>query len=192
MSTIALEDRYDDQIAGVLSCYDRVVITGTLPGVCYAGGMTGFLSAIGVRIFDYAAAATLRERVRERVATVATEAGVTIEYVAQSHIVAKVLNQRGDHPGLVHILSAMEACPSYWPWHDKQTGKTFLRPDTGKCLYHYLCFMDAELGLVYLRVPTLGTVPSAIPLQRSQLVGPSIDGGRDRVRCGRQFVRPHR
>jgi hypothetical protein len=84
---------------------------------------------------------------------------VTIEYVAQSHvrkeeIVAKVLNQRGDHPGLVHILSAMEACPSYRPWHDKQTGKTFLRPDTGKCLHYYFYFMDAELGLVYLRVPT--------------------------------------
>ena len=41
--TIALEDRYDDRIVGVLSCYDRVVITGTLPTVCYAGGMTGFL-----------------------------------------------------------------------------------------------------------------------------------------------------
>ena len=27
----ALEERYDARIAGVLSCYDRVVITGTLP-----------------------------------------------------------------------------------------------------------------------------------------------------------------
>jgi hypothetical protein len=32
--TRALVDRYDDRIAGVLSCYDRVVITGTLPRVC--------------------------------------------------------------------------------------------------------------------------------------------------------------
>jgi hypothetical protein len=30
----ALLERYDDRIAGVLSCYDRVVITGTLPTVC--------------------------------------------------------------------------------------------------------------------------------------------------------------
>jgi hypothetical protein len=34
-------------------------------------------------------------------------------------IVAKVLAARGDHPGLVHIISAMEACDSYKPWHDK-------------------------------------------------------------------------
>jgi hypothetical protein len=54
----------------------------------------------------------------------------------------------------VHVLSAMEACPSYRPWHDKPSRKTFLRPDTGKCLHYYFYFMDADLGLVYLRVPT--------------------------------------
>ena len=48
-----LAERYDDRIAGVLSCYDRVVVTGTLSTVCYAAGMTKFLYAIGVRIFDY-------------------------------------------------------------------------------------------------------------------------------------------
>jgi len=50
--------------------------------------------------------------------------------------------------------SAMEACGAYQPWHDKQTHKTFVRPDSGKCLHYYFYFIDAELGLVYLRVPT--------------------------------------
>ena len=48
----------------------------------------------------------------------------------------------------------MEACGAYQPWHDKQTHKTFVRPDSGKCLHYYFYFIDAELGLVYLRVPT--------------------------------------
>jgi hypothetical protein len=155
-----LEERYDDRIAGVLSCYDRVVVTGTLPTVCYAGGMTRFLYASGIRIFDYPEfASTLRDRVRERAVSMAADAGVTIEHIAKSGIrkeaiVAKVLEQRGEHPGLVHVLSAMEACPAYRPWHDKQTHKTYVRPDSGKCLHYYFYFMDAELGLVYLRVPT--------------------------------------
>jgi hypothetical protein len=34
-----LTDRYAEQIAGVISCYDRLVIRGTLPGVCSAAGM---------------------------------------------------------------------------------------------------------------------------------------------------------
>jgi hypothetical protein len=59
-------DRYDDRIAGVLSCYDRVVITGTLPTVRYADGMAKFLNANHVRIFDYPEfAEPLRDRVRE-------------------------------------------------------------------------------------------------------------------------------
>jgi len=129
--TSALVERYDDRIAAVLSCYDRVVVTGTLPTVCYAAGMTGFLHANHVRIFDYPEfASTLREQVRERAASLASEAGIAIEHIAKSHIrkevvVAKVLEQRGDHPGLVHIISAMEACVAYQPWHDKQTHKTY-------------------------------------------------------------------
>ncbi len=156
----ALMERYDDRIAGVLSCYDRVVITGTLPTVCYAEGMTRFLYASHVRIFDYPRfAEPLRDRVRERAASLAAEAGITIEHIGKNHIrkeavVAKVLERRGDHPGLVHIISAMEACDAYKPWHDKPTHKTYLRPDSGKCLHYYFYFMDGELGLVYLRVPT--------------------------------------
>ena len=155
-----LTERYDEQIAGVLSCYDRVVVTGTLPGVCYAEGMTRFLHASGIRIFDYPQfAMKLRDRVRDCAASLAVEAGVTIEHIGKAHIrkedvIARVLERRGDHPGLVHIISAMEACDAYQPWHDKQTHKTFVRPDSGKCLHYYFYFLDARFGLVYLRVPT--------------------------------------
>ena len=46
---------------------DRIIITGTLPGVCYAEGMTSFLYAHGVRVFDYPRfAEPLRDRIRER------------------------------------------------------------------------------------------------------------------------------
>ena len=47
-----LTDRYSDQIAGVLRCWDRMLIFGTLPGICFAEGMTSFLSKRKIRIFD--------------------------------------------------------------------------------------------------------------------------------------------
>ena len=31
-----LTERYADRIRGVLSCFDRVVIMGTLPDICHA------------------------------------------------------------------------------------------------------------------------------------------------------------
>jgi hypothetical protein len=37
-----LTERYRERLAGVLSCYDRIIVTGTLPGTCYAKGMTDF------------------------------------------------------------------------------------------------------------------------------------------------------
>jgi len=122
-----LSERYRERLAGVLSCYDRIIVTGTLPGVCYPKGMTAFLSARQIRIFEYPRfAEPLRDRLRERAAELAAAAGITIEHIANSHIrkeevVARVLAGRGDHPGLVHVISAMEACPTYKPWHSKET-----------------------------------------------------------------------
>jgi hypothetical protein len=31
-----LTERYRERLAGVLSCYDRIIVTGTLPGAWYA------------------------------------------------------------------------------------------------------------------------------------------------------------
>ena len=158
--TQALVERYSDRLHAVLSCYDRIVVTGTLPGSCYAQGMTAFLCTRRIRIFDYARfVEPLREAIRERAQQLAHAAGMTIEHIAKAHIrkedvVAKVLERRGPHAGWVHILSAMEACPSYKPWHDKPSGKTYLKPDTGKCLHYYFYFIDPSVRLCYLRVPT--------------------------------------
>src|SRR5574337_13971 len=122
--------------------------------------MTSFLYSRGIRIFDYPRfAEPLRDRIRERAQQVCEANGVTIQHVNKSHIrkedlVACVLAVRGDAPGLVHVISAMESCPSYKPWLDKANGHVFLRPDSGKCLHYYFYFIDERLGLCYLRVPT--------------------------------------
>ena|SRR3972149_4370382 len=64
-----LSERYADQLDGVLSCYDRIVITGSLQPLCYARGMTHYLYEHGIRIFDYAKfAEPLRERIRDAIA----------------------------------------------------------------------------------------------------------------------------
>ncbi|WP_300335505.1 hypothetical protein [Accumulibacter sp.] len=105
--TTMLTDRYRDRLAGTPSCYDRIVITGTLPGACYAAGMTSFLNARHIRIFDYPRfAEPLRERIRSGAQALAAAQGAQIEHIAKAHIrkeevVAAVIKRRGDHPGLV-------------------------------------------------------------------------------------------
>lgn len=157
----SLLDRYASQIAGVLSCFDRIVVTGTLPGVCYAEGMASFLRAHHIRLFDFPRfAEPLRDAIRANAETLAQASGLEIEFIRRPDSFRKedrireILVARGDHPGLVHIFSAMERCPSFAPWHDKKTGHTTLRGRDGKCLHYYFYFLDPEFGLCYLRVPT--------------------------------------
>lgn len=155
-----LTTTYRDKIKGTLSCLDRVLITGTLPKICYAQGMTSYLYSKKVRIFDYAKfAEPFREEIRENAEKLARDNGIGIEFVRKSNVrkedlVAKAMEKRGPGTGLVHILSAMEACPSYVPWHDKPTGRTFLKGKQGKCLHYYFYFVDPYLGYGYVRVPT--------------------------------------
>lgn len=155
-----LSERYADQLEGILNSYDRIVITGSLMPFCYAQGMTHYLYQQGIRIFDYAQfAEPLRERLRENAEALAETNGMKIEFLRKKEVrkenrIQKILRKRGEQPGLVHIFGAMEACPSYRPWHDKTTGKTYLKPDSGKCLTYYFYFIDRQLGLCYLRVPT--------------------------------------
>jgi hypothetical protein len=155
-----LTTTYGENITGTLSCLDRVIITGTLPQVCYSQGMTSYLFSKGVPIFDYPKfAEPFKEDLRANAEKIAKDNGVEIEFVSKSHIrkedlVKKVLDKRGTQPGLVHVVSAMEACGSYRPWHDKQSGKTFLKGSQSKCLHYYFYFIDPYLGYGYIRVPT--------------------------------------
>jgi len=154
-----LTEKYREQISGVTSCYDRIVIQGTLQPFCYADGMTMFLKTNGIRIFDYKKfAEPLRNELRNNAENIAKENHVEIEFVKnkvrKEALISKILEKRGSHPGLVHIISAMETCHSYKPWHDKKTHKTYLKPEQGKCLHYYFYFIDELLGLCYVRVPT--------------------------------------
>ena len=155
-----LTERYAQEIEGVLSCWDRMLIFGTLPKICFAGGMTSYLYEHQIKIFDYPRfAEPFRNQLRENAERLAAENGIEIEFLRKRNVrkedrVKEILARRGDHPGLVCIFSAMEPCSTYKPWHNKQTGRTYLLPDDGKCLHYYFYFLDEELGLCYVRVPT--------------------------------------
>ncbi len=57
---------YQSQIAGILSCYDRIIIQGTVSQWGYASAMTEYLYVHHIRIFDYPRwAQPLRDAIRE-------------------------------------------------------------------------------------------------------------------------------
>jgi hypothetical protein len=186
MVTQLLTEKYAESLDGVLGCYDRIVITGSLSELCYAKGMTHYLYAHDIRIFDYTRfTAPLRDAIRTNAAAIAKAAGVEIELIRKKDFrkedrIHAIVAQRGLQPGLVHIFSAMEPCASYRPWHDKASGHTYVKSDSGKCLHYYFYFIDPDLGLCYLRVPTwcpfrLQFYCNGHARLAAQLAGPHID-----------------
>lgn len=157
---ITFTERHADKIAFTLSCYDRIVLTGSLVDVGYAQAMTRFIKQLGLPIFEYPDWANrFREELREHAEAVARDQGLEIEFIQKKNFrkedrIQQMVAKRGAHPGLVHIFSAMESCNAFKPWHDKKTGKTYLKPAPGKCLHYYFYFILPDLGLCYLRVPT--------------------------------------
>lgn len=98
-----LTTSHSKNISGVLSCFDRVILTGTLPKVCYSQGMTSYLYSKWVRIFDYPKfAEPFKNELRANAEQLAKDKGIEIEFVAKSHIckedlVRKILDKRGTH-----------------------------------------------------------------------------------------------
>ena len=156
-----LTDKYADRIYGTITCYDRMIIQGYIPGWSHAKGMTNYLNTNSIRIFDFSDfSQPLTEQVRQNAQRIADENGIEIEFIRKLRAFRKderiqeIISKTGKTEGLLHIFSAMEQCNTYKPWHDKTTGRTFLKFDQSKCLHYYFYFIDKELGLCYLRVPT--------------------------------------
>jgi hypothetical protein len=152
-------NKYGRQITFSLSCYDRLIITGSMPEISYACGITKYLYSKNIRIFDYDKFAEgLRDTIRKQIDSLVAESGVEVQYLNKSGIrkeslVSAILKKWGDAPGIVCIFSTLEGCNTFKPWHDKASGKTFLKPDVSKCLHYYVYFIDEELGLGYIRIP---------------------------------------
>jgi hypothetical protein len=90
----------------------------------------------------------------------ARENELEVEYIRRQRQFRKeqrikeIISQRGNHPGLVHIFSAMESCPTFEAYYSKRNKRTTFRCTQAKCIHYYFYFIDEELGLCYLRVPT--------------------------------------
>jgi hypothetical protein len=139
----AFFDRHSDKIKGIFSCLDRLVIQGTFPEICFPGAITTFFYMHGIKIFDFKKwAAPMRDEINETAKRIAQKNSIEIEFIRKKDFrkekrVKEIIAQRGDHPGIVHIFSAMETCTAYKPWHDKKSHKTFFKYDSGRCLHYY-------------------------------------------------------
>ena len=113
-------ERHQDKIAGVIGCFDRLIIKGTLSSIGYDRAMERHLRSQGVLINDYQQwASSKRDEIKSNAERLASEAGIEIEHVRSSKSfrkeqrVKEIVAERGAAVGLVHVFSAMESCSSF-------------------------------------------------------------------------------
>jgi hypothetical protein len=84
---VGLIERHDQDIVGVSSHYDRVIINGTLPGFGHSEGMNSYLSANGFRSFDCTKLAEpLRDQTRTNSERLARRNGFESQFLRKGNI----------------------------------------------------------------------------------------------------------
>ncbi|MCB9265038.1 MAG: hypothetical protein H6558_08445 [Lewinellaceae bacterium] len=82
--------KYQGQIQGTLSCYDRVVIRGTLHSVSHAGAMTNLLYRKNYLLKDYSKLVNpLRNKLHQIAKQISQQEQVPIEVIRKSREVRK-------------------------------------------------------------------------------------------------------
>ncbi len=77
-----LTERHINQIKGVISCFDRVILTGTIPDICHPQALRSYMNRQKIKIFDYPKwAQPFRDEIRANAEKLAQENGLEIEFI---------------------------------------------------------------------------------------------------------------
>jgi hypothetical protein len=151
--------RYNGSIACQLNCFDRVLFKGHIRSIAYPGGLRNFVDkSLGIYRKDFMPWAKLQsQRIIDGAKAMAAEAGKAIVYLRGPHrkerIVQDLLRKQSIADGLVCILSCLEHCPSFRMIRAKS--RPDFAPAKPLALVFYFYFLDRDLGLIHVRVPTL-------------------------------------
>ena len=144
--------KYCEQIQGVLSGFDRLVLRGTPRRLSYAQGMEEYLWQNRILFKDYAAHV---KRVSERIKKASLEPfrrqGLAVEFIRSMEIdkeaVARgIAESRGIQTGLVCAISSLEPSPTYE--HSGTAMVARVRPC--HVLYHYQ--IHPQFGWMHARI----------------------------------------
>ena len=150
--------RFQSNIKGVLSGFDRIRFRGTLRFIANREGLSIWLSRVGVLYKDFASYATsLTDQIKETTNRVAENAGRPVVYLNSPSIrkedrAREIANQDGIESGLVCVLSAVEPCITFTVGPNRQLKKLEIRRQVRQCLHYYFYLIDPFWGWLNVRL----------------------------------------
>lgn len=153
-------EKYAEQIIGVLTGLDRLVIRGTLIALAVKAGMLDFLSRMGVLLKDFGTYVEIQTEILKKAALEeAHRLNRPVIYLPSSKqskeaIAREIAQTDGISSGLICILTCVEACMTYDIFRNKAEKRLELVPRERKCLHIYRYWIDPIFGFMSARLQT--------------------------------------
>ena len=152
--------KHQDQISGVLSGFDRLVLRGTLRSIAHAAGMNRYLYDSEILLKNFGSHV---EQVSQRLKTAslaeAAAARRPVRYLASSalskeDIARRISAEDGITNGLVCVLTCVEPCRTFEIYRNRDTKHLQLQPRVRKCLFLYHYAVHPVFGFLNARIQT--------------------------------------
>jgi len=150
---------HQDDIVGTLSMFDRMIFRGYLTGFFPKGAFGAYLSREGVLLKDFSNFVQERtKKLKAHIEGMAQTAGRPLQYLSSSKGQSKedmarsIAERDGVTEGLVCVFSTLETCMSFDVQGNRQTHKLEVVRRQRKCLHYYCYYLDAEFGLMHIRL----------------------------------------
>jgi len=169
--------QYNKSIRGVLSCFDRILFKGYLP-LTRPEIMENLLDRKGLLIKDFGKFVRRQsDRIYEYAEAIAQQTGRPMIYLQgnerKEDLVQKIIRDDGVQDGLVCVLKVVEPCSSFKMVPGQHRPR--LVRARRKCLTFYFYFLDKEMGLVHVRIPTWFPMSIQICINGHELLARKLD-----------------
>lgn len=152
--------RYGDRIVGSIAGFDRILFRGHLTSIYHVDGMDRFLSSQRVLYKHFSAfVQRFSKLVKERAEEIAKESGRPLIHLkspkqSKEDFVREISERDQITEGLVCVLTCVEPCRSFSIRGDRASKQTKLVAETRQCQHLYFYYLDAEFGLMHVRLQT--------------------------------------
>ena len=181
--------KHGEEIAGVLSGFDRLVFRGTLRSISYAEGMMSYLWANQVRLTEFGRhVQRVSERLKQACRAKAAAVGRPVQYLAaagesKEKIAREIAAREKIAEGLVCVLSCVEPCRTFEVYRNREEKKLQLVSRIRKCLFLYQYWKHAEFGFMNARIQTWFPFSIQVCVNGREWLGRQMD------RAGMPYVR---
>lgn len=152
--------KHREEIAGVLSGFDRLVFRGTLRSLSHVNGMDTYLAMNKVLRKDFGR--HVREVsgwLKQASLAAAGKRGRPVRYLRSPQtdkeaLARKIAVQDGVRQGLICVLTAVELCRSFEVYRNRETKQLDWVGCWRKCLFLYHYWLHPRWGFMHARIQT--------------------------------------